>query len=136
MTGQSSLVTYTKGFFAQPIVKARKHNKAIRKRRGTIIVPQQERSGAYLNIKFNEIDRELSGVVEGANGVFFDGFHSVIRRLQHVHSAASVSHHHELGPFESAFGFYAFIMFIHTYAQNPKPFISFHFISKAKYLID
>lgn len=27
MTGQSSLVTYTKVFFAQPIVKARMHNK-------------------------------------------------------------------------------------------------------------
>lgn len=88
-----------------------------------------KRHNKYLNIKFNVIDRQLSGRVEGANWVFFNGFHSVIRWLQHVHSAASVSHHHKLRPFESTFGLYAFIMIIYTYSWNTESFISAQLIN-------
>jgi hypothetical protein len=58
----------------------------------------------YLNVEFEEIDRQFSGGIEGENRVLFKGFHSWVRGLQHVHSEAPVSHHHKIrGEFIATF---------------------------------
>lgn len=71
----------------------------------------------YLNVQFYKINWEFSSSIEGEDWVLFDFSHSGIRGQQHVHSIASVSYHHQLGPFVSAFGFFTFI--VPTYSQNP-----------------
>lgn len=50
----------------------------------------------YLNVKFDEIERESGGGVEGHDCIFLDGSHSSIGRLQNVHAVTSVSDHDEL----------------------------------------
>lgn len=57
--------------------------------------------GGYLNVEFDEIERESGGFVEGQDGIFLDGSHSSIGRLQNVHAITSVSDHDELWHLEA-----------------------------------
>lgn len=69
-----------------------------------LIIVEENRKNwkMYLNVEFNEIKRKRRSGVERHDGVFFDGSHSPIRRLNNIHSVSSVSDHNELGQFESA----------------------------------
>lgn len=46
-----------------------------------------------LNVKFNEIEGEVGGSVEGDDRVLLEGYHPVIGGLQDVHAVPSVSYH-------------------------------------------
>lgn len=62
---------------------------------------QKEEWSGYLNVKFYKIERESGGGVEGHDGIFLDGSHSSIRRLQNVHAVTPVSDDNELGHLEA-----------------------------------
>lgn len=49
-----------------------------------------------LDIEFNEMKIEISSSIQSKNGIFLDEFHTLIRRLQQIHPASSVSNHHHV----------------------------------------
>lgn len=58
----------------------------------------------HLNVEFDEIEGESGGGVEGGDGVFFDGRHSAIGGLEHVHAVTTVTDDDEFRQFEGGGG--------------------------------
>lgn len=50
---------------------------------------------ANLDIKLNEVNREICSNIKRKNRIFFDQFHFLVWRLKHVHPKSSMTHHNK-----------------------------------------